>query len=455
VFADKIWRWGMKMSQYDYTKTMMMKLFMAQPDGKDGSVVDCDFERTMEIVKQVDALTLGVPKIIYLVGWQYNGHDDKYPTFDEVNPALKRPQDNTALDSMLWLIEESKKYNTVTSVHINFADAYDNCPLMVNYRVNNALIRDRHGKVAAIEKYNGLPCYKVSYKEEWESGLFKQRMQALLKLLPVKEAATVHVDNFQCYVNYKPKVNIKTMQAYRKKMIDFLAENGIDITSEFTYREGPLTGLFYGRLVRSFLWWLYPVDTLGQLPAIWWVDKLKRREIFKLYPEKYAGGILKSKYGKLLYGNIHGEEMWRLNKEDANAWHKEFLRQFATINIPYFYLNTLQKKKLAGHGKKLRMVYKDGTVSYLREQKISKNGVVMKVEDDLLLPLTFKENTYIAYSTNGCKRVWQLPMTGCQSAKLYNISAEGLNFVGETAIEYGRILLDVAPKQGLMVELIK
>lgn len=443
------------MPRYDYTKTMMMKLFMAHPDCKGGSMVDCDFERTMEIVKQVDALTLGAPKIIYLVGWQYNGHDDKYPAFDAVNPALKRPGDSTALRSMLWLIEESKKYNTVISVHINFADAYDNSPMMAEYRAHNALIRDRQGKPAAIENYNEQPCYKVSYKEEWESGLFHKRMQALFELLPVKEAGTVHVDNFQCYVNRKPKVNIKTMQAYRKKMIDYLAENGIDITSEFTYREGPLTGLNYGTLVRNVLWRLYPIDTLGRLPAIWWVDKLKKREIFRIYPDRYAGGVLKGKYGQILYGNLHGEELWRLDEGAPDAWHNEFLRQFAAYNIPYFYLATLMKEKLAGRGKKLRMVYGDGTISYLREQKISKNGVTMKTEEDLLLPVTFKADTCIAYSKNGCKKVWQLPAHRYKAAKLYDISARGLLFIGEIPVENGRISLDIAPEQGVMVELFK
>lgn len=442
-------------SKYDYTKTMMMKLFMAHPDGKGGSIVDCDFERAMEIVKHVDALTLGVPKIIYLVGWQYDGHDDKYPAFDQVNPALKRQKDETPLQSMLWLMEQAKKFNTIISVHINFADAYDNSPLIYEYRANNALIRDRRGQPAAVEEYNGLPCYKVSYKEEWESGLFHDRIRALLKLLPLRQAGTVHVDNLQCYVNRKPKVAIKTMQAYRKKMIEYLAQMGIDTTSEFTYREGPLTALFYGNIVRTFLWWLYPVETLGLLPAAWWADKLKRGEIFNMYPEKYAGGLLKGQCGKILYGNIHGEDLWRFNKGDANAWHKEFLRQFATCNIPYFYLATLKKEKLVGRGKKLRMVYTDGTVSFLREQKIAKNGVVMKIEDDLLLPFVFKEDTRIAYSKDGYSRVWQLPMCGYKTAKLYDIGAEGLHFIGETQIHGGRILLDVAPGQGILVELFK
>jgi len=443
------------MPRYDYTKTMMMKLFMAHPDGGGGSVVDCDFERAMEIVRQVDALTLGAPKIIYLVGWQYNGHDDKYPDFTEVNPALKRPGDASALESMLWLMEESKKYNTVISVHINFTDAYDNSPLMQAYRERNALIRDRKGRPAAIENYNGQPCYKISYQEEWESGLFHKRIRALFGLLPLKAAGTVHVDNFQCYVNRKPKVGIKTMQAYRKKMIDYLAGNGVDITSEFTYREGPLTALAYGNITRAFLWRLYPIDTLGQLPAIWWVDKLKRREIFRIYPEQYAGGVLKGPYGKILYGNLHGEELWRPGEGGPDAWQGEFLRQFAAYNIPYFYLAALQKEKLAGRGGRARMRYTDGTVSHAREGKIAKNGVVMKSGDDVFMPVSFLENSRIAYSKNGCKRLWRMEPGGYTKAKLSEITAQGLRFIGEVAVKDNAIELDIAPGQGVLVQLQK
>ncbi len=61
-----------------------------------------------------------MPKIIYLVGWQNNGHDDKYPDIFEVNKALKRDEDETSYDSLMWLIKEAKKYNTIVSFHVNF-----------------------------------------------------------------------------------------------------------------------------------------------------------------------------------------------------------------------------------------------------------------------------------------------------------------------------------------------
>ena len=106
---------------YDYTKCMVMKLGLAHPDntrlGK--SKVLMTFEQALDFIKKVDAITQGIPKIYYLVGWQYLGHDDKYPDFFEVNEALKREQDATAYDSFRWLCEEAKQYHSVVSVHIN------------------------------------------------------------------------------------------------------------------------------------------------------------------------------------------------------------------------------------------------------------------------------------------------------------------------------------------------
>lgn len=86
----------------------MLKLGLAVPDPQIGCKVLCTFDEALEIVKKIDRITPGYTKVLYLVGWQYNGHDDRYPEFFEVNPQLKSPQDATALDSLLRLVEESK-----------------------------------------------------------------------------------------------------------------------------------------------------------------------------------------------------------------------------------------------------------------------------------------------------------------------------------------------------------
>ena len=110
---------------YDYSQTLWMKLFMAKPDFPNHkSEVYFTFEQALDVIKTVDCLTQGIKKIVYLVGWQGLGHDDCYPEMEVVNEFLKRDCDKTASESLFWLFEEAKKYNTVVSFHGNVADEY-------------------------------------------------------------------------------------------------------------------------------------------------------------------------------------------------------------------------------------------------------------------------------------------------------------------------------------------
>lgn len=413
-------------SVHDYTKCMMTKLMMAVPDRKGGTIVCRNCEDALKTIKETDALTLGVKKIVYLVGWQYNGHDDKYPAFFEVNKGIGRKEDATVRDSLLWLIEEAKKYNTVVSVHINFADAYKDSPLFDDFVKAGALIRNAFGKPAKIEKYNGMPCYKVSYKEEWESGLFKKRADKLLSVLPLEEAGTVHVDNFQCYVNRKPFVSAAEMQSYRDKMIEYFADKGIDITSEFTYREGKGTAVMYGRITRDVTPARYPIALLDKIPAVWWVDKMTVKEYFDYYPQRYCGGMPKhKKIRKMLYGNIHCEDLWL--KDD---WHGEFLKQFYTINLPFFFLAGKKKKRL-GNGNKF-VEYEDGTISYA-DGRIVSGGRTVKDGDFVCLP--FMGGTAV-YSGGRTQAECFVPS---EKAVVYTITTEGLKKSGEYRVNNGKL----------------
>lgn len=377
---------------YDYTKTMMMKLKMADPDRKGGSIIYCNAEKALEIIKGVDKITLGIKKIIYLVGWQYLGHDDKYPAFFDVNKGIKRPDDKTAYDSLIWLMNEAKKYNTVVSVHINFTDAYADSPLFDEYVKANALIRTASGKPAKIEKYNGKVCYKISYKEEWESGLFKKRVDKFLSLFPIEMAGTVHVDNFQCYVNRAPFVSAEEMQYYRNLMIDYLREKGIDITSEFTYREGKGSVLLYGRITRDITPTRYPIALLNRIPAVWWADKMTIEEYFAYYPHVWGGGLPKNEKARnMFYGNIHGEDAFL-----RDNWQEQFIREFCMINLPFFYLNA---KKRVGFtdSRRSAVKYSDGTVSSA-DGTIKSGGMKVKDKNSVFLPYL---DGYVVFNEKG------------------------------------------------------
>lgn len=437
---------------YDYSKCMVMKLGMANPDKENigKSKVNLTFEEALEYIKKIDNITQGITKIYYLVGWQYLGHDDKYPDFFEVNEALKRPEDKTAYDSFKWLSDEAKKYNSVISVHINFNDAYDNAPSFGDFVKANALIRKKNGKPHAIENYNGRKCYKTCHKAYWESGLFKRQIDRFVDTFPfIAETGTIHVDNFQCYKNYAPYVSIKEMQNARRKMIEYVKFKGIDITSEFTYKESeslpnkPIFGLPRDHFRK------YPHDTLGLIPVSWWCYRLTAQELIDTPPSVYCGGEFREeKYNKLLYGNMHGEDI--AVKTNKN-WAEEFIHRFATYQVPCHFLNAYKRLAINGKGNNLSCQFSGNIMSYSKGEKITRNGKVIKDGDTLCLPFAHKEKQYIAYSENGDCRAWDIWERDVSKAKIYKITENGNEFVKETAVGNGKIKLSLSPKTALLI----
>ena len=154
LFKQAPFQWRVT-PRYDYSKVYVTKLFLCQSEydkeylgaykmrdnGSQTVYMTC--EQALEAIKGMDALTPGLQKIVYLVGWQYNGHDSKYPAFFEGNMGIKREDDDDPLDSVRWLMEEARNYNTAVSLHINLFDAFDDSPLFEKYVKEDVLARDK------------------------------------------------------------------------------------------------------------------------------------------------------------------------------------------------------------------------------------------------------------------------------------------------------------------------
>src|SRR5207249_8702510 len=64
---------------HKYDQSLVMKIFLAErTDEGRGCRVHLTFEQALDVIERLDRITCGAPKIVYLVGWQYNGHDSKY-----------------------------------------------------------------------------------------------------------------------------------------------------------------------------------------------------------------------------------------------------------------------------------------------------------------------------------------------------------------------------------------
>ncbi|MGN0458641.1 MAG: endo-alpha-N-acetylgalactosaminidase family protein [Eubacterium sp.] len=439
---------------YDYSECMVMKLGMAFPDRENvgKSKVLLTFEEALEYIKKIDNITQEITKIYYLVGWQYLGHDDKYPDFFEVNEALKREQDETAWDSFKWLSDEAKKYHSVISVHINFNDAYDNAPSFDDFVKAGALIRKKNGKPHAIEKYNGRKCYKTCHKAYWESGLFKRQLDRFVDTFPfIAEAGTIHVDNFQCYKNYAPFVSIKEMQNARRKMIEYVKSKGIDITSEFTYKESerlpnrPIFGLPRDHFKSSSM------DTVGLIPLSWWCYRMTDDELLEYPPQIYCGGEFREKIlNNIFYGNMHGEDIVTKSNPD---WANDFIYRFATYQVPCHFLNTHKRLAIKGKGSNKYCEFSDGIVSYAKGRIITQNGKIIKDGDTLFMPVVQKDSTYIAYSKNGDCRDWSITEADKATAEIYRISENGNEYIRDIPINSNKLHLNIPEQIGYIVVL--
>lgn len=438
---------------YDYSKCMVMKLDMSYPEkDKSGkSHILLTFEEALKYIEKIDNITQGITKIYYLVGWQYLGHDDKYPDFFEVNEGLKRSEDKTAWYSFKWFCEEAKKYHSIISVHINFNDAYDNAPSFNEFVKSKALIRKKNGQPNAIEKYNGRKCYKTCHKGYWESGLFKKMFDKFTDTFPfIAQSGTIHVDNFQCYKNYAPYVSIKEMQDARRNIIKYVHAQGIDITSEFTYKESntlpnkPVFGLPRDHFKK------YPMDTVGLIPLSWWCFRITRAELVSTPPNIYCGGEFREKrYNKLLYGNMHGEDYIYNNNKN---WAEDFICRFATYQVPCHFLNSHKRLAIEGFGNNLKCLFSDNIISYSKGERITQNGQIIKDKNTLFLPFIHKEKQYIAYSEKSDFRVWNIFEENISKMKIYQITENGNIFVKETPVVNNKIELFIKPKTALLIE---
>ncbi len=65
-------------------QTLVMKIFLSEKEPNEGSKVDLTFYQALEVIRKLDNLTCGMPKIVYLVGWQHNGNDSMEPDWSEV-----------------------------------------------------------------------------------------------------------------------------------------------------------------------------------------------------------------------------------------------------------------------------------------------------------------------------------------------------------------------------------
>lgn len=410
---------------HDYTRTMTMKMALAHQAPGGGTIVNIDIEGALERIKAVDQITLGTHKIVYLVGWQYDGHDSKYPAWHECNPALRRPCDATALDSVKWLFEEAKKYNTTVSLHINMMDAYTDSPLWEEYVKNNLLCTDCRGEFSLGGVWGGKQAYLVCYKKEWESGFAAKRIDELCELLPIREAGTVHIDAMMnpchrkgcCDLNTGERLGEPSVEG-KRQIIRYFRELGVDVTSEFIYPEPEVEN---GR------------DTLIGLQPMAWVFSQRPEDYIRRPASLICGGITtRESYrgaeaalmNKVFGENVNGEDFFSMPD-----YKKEFLQAFCTTYLPFVYLNSKERLKLERYGENgFRAYFADDVMTDSEGPLIKKKDVLLRKGNKIMLPALWlsKENLVI-YAEEKEALSWPIGDYLGNKVKVCKLTTEGLS----------------------------
>jgi hypothetical protein len=96
--------------------------------------------------------------------------------------------------------------------------------------------------------------------------------------------------------------------------------------------------------------------------------------------------------------------------------------------------------------------FSDGVQSIGKNKTITKNGIVLKSGNDVILPLTEDNKIFVAYSENGRKGEWNIPDAELTNAKVYNITADGNEYICDATITDKIIQLSLEPGQAVVVK---
>lgn len=437
----------------DYHQTLVMKLFL----GMEGKPVErlagealfqkphevlCTFEQALDVIRRTDHLTAGMPKILYLVGWQKGGHDHGYPSWDEVNPRLKREQDPDGWASLRWLIREARRYHTTVSLHINMVDAYRQSPLWDEYIARDAIARDEQGRprVAGIQM-QGEEMYHVVYPREWEAGLAQRRIQRLINRVPeLRDGHTIHVDVFIALTegkvispwHAKPENGGLMPEHYvetQRKIFQYWRTQGFDVTGEGIFWAHPPGEGFTG--LQAMSWW-YPGDTGYPM-------RIPERLMARGRTDR--GGDGDFRFGS----SMHGEEIFQKDLQTLPG----FLGMFCRTTLPWQWLSAHERLRLEGQ----TLQYSEGITAGMESghRIIRQGSLVVRDNDDLFVPTLWNPNQIIAYSRTGYRdRAWTLPSTWreVRHIDVCRITQEGLTPIRQRVpVTGGKLSLSIAAEE--------
>lgn len=216
-------------SRHAYHQSLTYKIFCARK--QPGAEVATTFAECLEQIRRVAALTAGMPQIVYLVGWQHEGHDARYPDWSVVNPRLAPGAD--AATALRELMVEARHCGATVSLHLNMDDAYPSSPLWDEYCARDLLLKNADGRIMDGDVWDGERCHWICKSREWACGLAQRRIDQLCALLPLGEQGTVHIDVFRPNPSPGHGTTWDDEVTACRAIVDHWRSHGVDVTVEY------------------------------------------------------------------------------------------------------------------------------------------------------------------------------------------------------------------------------
>jgi len=375
-----------------YLNKSFIRTFVDRPPTKrdsTGTTEELRFEEVLKRIKEFAVQTDSAACIMYLLGWQYEGHDSGYPSVDKVNENLG------GFDGLVKLIQEAKKYNVNVTFYDNYDDSYPNHPGWDP----DMICRDAQDNLMKGGVWEGNQSYLISsYKYVMKSGL--DRVRFTLNKYPIERAYFIDVlaggyNNGRKY-DFNPESPAGAVKNFEGKLmiINEFNKHGVDVATE------DFTGFFVGH-----------VGTFGDIIA---------------FNDTYFKGEEQIPMIPFIY---HSKTSFGMKISNRSLYTKTFLygqraQKLTNKRNPYapaeYILDALPKQKLYGkamksyrkNGDQEQVVYEDGSTVEI-DVKADKytvalgNGAVIAKNYTSFVPI--KKNVFMACSRDGGLFSYPLP----------------------------------------------
>lgn len=386
-----------------------------------------------EIISYFNNITDGIPQIIYLVGWQYEGHDTGYPALDKLNSSMGTKEELYALSKYCDSI------NSVLSVHANIDDAYKGN----KYFSNKIMALDYDGAPMFWEKFGGDSAFHISHYKDVATGSIFRRLEEFSQIFPIKK--TITLDAMRV-TNTNPdweKEQVGVLEEYElglKPIIEWFNKRGILITTETQNGN--------------------PIDLSPLVVGVWtyfWATL----EYQQIYHGKIVGGGIPESMAPLRYTSGLGNSITQDFSYRPYDGKYPFLGKGKTKIKQIVYLSAilyqfLLTKEMLGVNRNedgYTVRFSDNVTSrYIKKTnylKVTWNNMVIADNDERFIPI---HGGIYVYSMEGVEREWLLPENYRKAnLKVYELTGNGRKEFKKYKINGDSISLKLTANQSVKI----